>query len=176
MAPADEQRAPADTFRLIIATARRLYGGCTSVSVTTVDQLEGDRHPFTTAHGTGVSRSVDALQYSLAEGPCIDALELDAVTFVRADDLAGADNTDVWPDLCRAVAGFGVRSSLSIAVPWSAFRTGLQAEQRAVGAINLYAPHAHAFDRSETLAMFLGSWAGAVTSGRPPADVLQESL
>lgn len=176
MASTGEALVSGDVAQLIVDAARRLYGGCASVSVTTVDQLEGDRDPYKTAGGTGISPSIDNLQYLLAEGPCIDALELDAVTFVRADDLAGCDNAGVWPGLCDAVGAFGVRSSLSIAVPWSAFRSGLQAEQRAIGSINLYSCEAHAFDPSERRAMFLGSWAGAITSGRQPAEVLEDSI
>ncbi|MHC1561804.1 hypothetical protein ACR9E3_22825 [Actinomycetospora sp. C-140] len=164
----------ADALQLILDTAELVYGGCASISVTTVDQLEGDPDPYRTVCCTGVSRSVDALQYELREGPCIDAVELDAVTYVLADDLAGRDDARSWPRLCHAVEASGVRSSLSIAVPWSALRNGLQTEHRAVASINFYATEAHAFGQSETQAMFFSTWAGSMMSGRDPAELLDD--
>jgi hypothetical protein len=90
---------------------------------------------------------------------------------VRADDLAGHGDAQRWPRLCGAIGALGIRSALSIAVPWSALRNGLQVDQHALGAINLYAPEPHVFEASEMRAMMLGSWAGSVVSGNRPTQV-----
>ncbi|MFC5137254.1 GAF domain-containing protein [Actinomycetospora rhizophila] len=160
-----------DVLHLVLDATRAVYPGCSSISVTTVDQLEGEVDPYTTVLGTGVSPAVDDLQYRLHEGPTVDALELDMVIPVRADDLAGPEDAERWPRLCRAIGDLGIRSALSIAVPWSALRNGLRADRRALGAINLYAPEPHAFAEPEMRAMMLGSWAGAVVTGHRPTEV-----
>ncbi|MEJ2888433.1 hypothetical protein [Actinomycetospora aeridis] len=160
-----------DVLRLVLDATRALYDECSSISITTVDQLEGDARPYSTALGTGVAPSVDAAQYRFREGPCVDALEMDMVSAVRADDLTGRGDAERWPHLSRAADALGVRSALSIAVPWSALRCGLQVDQRAVGAINLYASAPRAFGQTEVQAMMLGAWAGSVMSGNEPAAV-----
>lgn len=178
--PAPDERGtdgtgPGDVLRRVLDVTRAVFPGCSSISVTTVDQLAGDAGPYRTALGTGVAPAVDALQYRLGEGPCVDAVELDMVTPVHADDLAGGGDAQRWPDLCREIGGHGIRSALSIAVPWSALRTGLQADQHALGAINLYAPEPRAFTGPEVRALMLGSWAGSVVSGHGPAEVFHGS-
>jgi hypothetical protein len=160
-----------DVLQLVLDATRTVFPGCSSISLTTVDQLEGEARPYTTVLGTGVSQAVDALQYRLHDGPSVDALELDMVVSVRADDLAGPGDAERWPRLCQAIGDLGIRSALSIAVPWSALRNGLQADRRALGAINLYAPEPHAFDGPEMRAMMLGSWAGSVVTGHRPTEV-----
>jgi hypothetical protein len=158
-------------LRLVLDATRAVYPECSSISVTTVDQLAGRARPYTTVLGTGVAAAADALQYRLHEGPCVDALELDMVVPVRAVDFAGREDAERWPRLCRAIDGLGIRSALSIAVPWSALRNGLQVDLQALGAINLYATEPRAFEEPEMRAMMLGSWAGAVVTGHRPAAV-----
>lgn len=162
-----------DVLALVLEAATTLYGGCGSVSLTSIDQLSGDRCSYRTAASTGDSSAVDAAQYRLGEGPCIDAAEMDLVASVRADDLASTEGARFWPHFSEAAGELGVRSSLSISLPWSAFRVGLQAEQHAVGAINFYGADPHAFDRSEIQAAMLGAWVGSILSGREPAEVYE---
>ncbi|MEJ2863061.1 hypothetical protein [Actinomycetospora flava] len=162
-----------DVLALVLEAATALYGGCRSVSLTSIDQLSGDQCSYSTVASTGESGAVDAAQYRLDEGPCIDAAEMDLVASVRADDLASVEGARFWPRFSEAAGMLGVRSSLSISVPWSAFRVGLQADQHAVGAINFYGSEAHAFDRSEVQAAMLGAWVGSILSGREPAEVYE---
>ncbi|MHC1559256.1 hypothetical protein ACR9E3_09875 [Actinomycetospora sp. C-140] len=171
----DQPPGHPEVFGLVLDTAHDLYAGCPSISVTTVDQLGSERRSCTTALSTGVARSLDSLQYQLQEGPCIDALELDAVTFVRADDFHDDNDASSWPALSREVEALGVRSALSIAVPWSPFRVGLHHDHRTIGSVNFYAPDQHAFGQSETHARMFGAWVASVVSGRAPAEVLLEN-
>ncbi|NMO93133.1 hypothetical protein HH311_25505, partial [Actinomycetospora sp. TBRC 11914] len=166
----DLRRYP-DVLGLVLEAASALYRGCRSISLTSVDQLSGDECPYSTVASTGESSAVDDAQYRLEEGPCIDATAMDLLTSVCADDLT----TEVacWPRFCEAAGALGVRSTLSISLPWSAFRLGLQAEQHAVGAINFYSAEVHAFDRSEVKAVMFGSWAGSMLTGRRPAEVYE---
>ena len=88
----------------------------------------------------------DQLQYELGQGPCLDAVwEQD--TF-QIDDLA---NEPRYPEWCRRVVSeTGIRSSLSLQLfsdPGGAV---------SLGALNLYAPRARAFDpdsRGEAVAL-----------------------
>lgn len=162
-----------EVLELVLRTATALYGGCRSISLTSIDQLAGDQYPYATAAATGGSSAIDAAQYRLNQGPCIDATEMDLLTAVYADDLASADAQRCWPRFSKTADTLGVRSSLSIALPWSAFRVGLQTDQRAIGSINFYSPEAHAFDQSEVTAMRFGAWVGSILSGKKPAEVYQ---
>lgn len=155
----------------VLDAARRLFDACGSVSLTVVDQLGGEPRRFRTVASIGVAERVDAAQYLLGEGPCIEAIEVDMVAGVRADDFAADPESWSWPYLSEAAVALGVRSSLSIGVPWSAFRVGLQGQRRALGAINLYAREPHAVGWPESYVRGFGCWAGALASGREPAEI-----
>ncbi|HEY8300571.1 MAG TPA: GAF and ANTAR domain-containing protein [Jatrophihabitans sp.] len=76
---------------------------------------------------------VDAAQYSANEGPCLNAA-LDPVPMVRVDDL----RTDArWPTFAAAAVELGVLSMLSFQ---------LYTEHDTIGALNIYADEANAFD------------------------------
>lgn len=72
--------------------------------------IHGSKAPETTASTGAIPRQVDAIQYDVGEGPCLEAIEEDDVT--RADDLA----TDTqWPRFAaRAVALTPVRAMLGV--------------------------------------------------------------
>ncbi|NMO90592.1 hypothetical protein [Actinomycetospora sp. TBRC 11914] len=171
LASSGEGRTRADVVGVVLDAVGPLYGGCLSISLTLVEQLGGDRPQYRTAGPTGVADAMDAAQYRLAEGPCVEAVELDMVAVVRADDLAGSTDRRAWPDLCREADELGVRSALSIAVPWTPQRVGVDAEQWSLGAINCYASEPHAFTQTEAYGRLVGCWAGALMSGQAPADL-----
>lgn len=161
---------------LVLDSAQTFVENGASVSLTTVDQLGGDQLPYCTAVATGLAAALDAVQYESREGPCIEAVELDLVACARADDLSTAEAARLWPDFAKQASALGVRSALSIAVPWTAIDVGLQADQRALGAINFYAGEAHAFDDAEVYARKLSCWAGSVVTGRTPAEINDQLL
>jgi hypothetical protein len=81
---------------------------------------------------------VDAIQYELGSGPCVDAVLDDAV--YRSGDL---EVDTRWPQFgVRAVAETGVHSMLS-------FRL-LSEDEAVLAALNLYAESRDAFDESAT--------------------------
>ncbi|GAA4900616.1 hypothetical protein EV188_1151 [Actinomycetospora succinea] len=155
---------------LVLDSARLLFGDCRSISLTTVDQLGDGGRPRRTAASTGVAAEMDSAAFRFGEGPCVEALELDLAAVVRVDDLLAGGEASRWPRLARVAEELGVRSALSISVPWNADRVGLQAEQHALGAVNLYAAATHAFEQTELHALMFGAWAGSILTGMEPAE------
>jgi hypothetical protein len=166
----------AEVHALILDTARRLFDDCGSISLTTVDQLGGDRLDCATVASTGIAESVDELQYQLGEGPCIDAVELDLIGAIRSNDPRPAGAATCWPRFTEAAARLGVHSFMSISVPWTPLRVGLPAGRRALGSINLYARGAHAFGEADVRAEMFGCWAGSMLSGQEPVALYHEGV
>jgi GAF domain-containing protein len=110
---------------------------------------------------------VDAIQYEVGQGPCLDAIAEHEVFVI--DDLAGDER---WPPFSRRAAQeTGVRSMLS-------FRLFLEAET--LGALNLYSQQVAAFDEDAVaVGMILAAHAViAMQSARESerADHLEHAL
>lgn len=95
---------------------------CAAVSVTVVD--ERGRYVTAAASSTD-AREVDATQYELDEGPCIDSLHTGQVHY-----LADVQTEQRWPGFCERARQFGYRTVL--AVPLTAGRD-------TIGALNVFA-------------------------------------
>lgn len=78
---------------------------------------------FTTA-GTGDVEALDAHQYAINQGPCLDALD-----HGQPYRLTLRDNGSRWPDFVQAMADSGMEAML--AVP-------LTVRERTLGALNIY--------------------------------------
>jgi len=116
---------------------------------------------------------MDAVQY-VDGGPCIDALEDDAL--VDAFDRPRLRQR--WGLFADVTAHNGIEATLSLPVPW---------EGEGVLGFNLYASQPQAFDgRHEELAGMLGAWAGGAVvnadlafrsrrTARKAPEVLRES-
>jgi GAF domain-containing protein len=129
-------------LRVIADTAVRAVDGAEHAAVTTVTQGELE----TVAHTSDLPLAVDAIQYDLHSGPCVDAIV--AQTVFRCDDL----RTDLrWPEFGhRAAAETGVLSMLS-------FRMFFEDSNLIVG-LNLYSKKPAAFtDESETTGLILAT-------------------
>ncbi|MGH3183960.1 MAG: GAF and ANTAR domain-containing protein, partial [Streptosporangiaceae bacterium] len=86
-----------------------------------------------------VAREIDTIQYETGEGPCLDAITLEATVY--AEDLAGDSR---WPTFGPRAAAAGMRSLLSCRL-WAG---------GTLGALNLYArlPRAYGVtDRAKAL-------------------------
>jgi GAF domain-containing protein len=95
---------------------------CAAVSVTVVDE----RGRYVTAAASGPdAREVDATQYELDEGPCIDSLHTG-----RVHHLADLQTEQRWPGFCERARQLGYRTVL--AVPLTAGRD-------TIGALNVFA-------------------------------------
>jgi GAF domain-containing protein len=91
--------------QLLELTSRAL-STCTAVSVTVV---EDDGRYVTAAHTDESVAAVDALQYELGEGPCVDALR--QVEERYSTDLAADDR---WPAVAARAGELGLRSVLAL--------------------------------------------------------------
>lgn len=85
--------------------------------------------------------SLDRLQFTLQQGPCVDCLQGD-------DDLVVAPNIeddDRWPDYAPLAVELGLRAQMAVKLPLDA--------GRAVGSLNLYSTSSEDIDlRAEPLA------------------------
>jgi GAF domain-containing protein len=128
----------------LVAVTATIVGRDASASLTV---LPGRGSPRTLAATDDLPRGVDSLQYSLREGPCLEAIESNDVALTG--DLR---HDDRWPSFGPACAAqFNVHSMLGV-------RLLLDGPER--GALNLYAPAQHAFsdadvDLAATLSPFI---------------------
>ena len=105
--------------------------GCDAVGVTVVME---DR-PRTAAYTTAKTLEIDAVQYAVGDGPCLDAFRHGRENLV---DLGGA--LERWPMFTASVPIDHVQTLF--AVP-------LVSGTRCFGALNLYGEKRHAFDHSD---------------------------
>lgn len=123
----------------------------------------------TVAH-TGDAAIADAAQYALDEGPCPEAIALNHVTVLGADDLTGGP--PAWPRFTDAAGHLGIRSAVSIGIPWTTFWTGpADPDRPPVGAINFYAATPYGFLTKEPEAISLGIHVGSRLTGADPATL-----
>jgi GAF domain-containing protein len=107
---------------------------------------------------------VDIDQYRANEGPCLEAARTQQVVRVRIDDAARR-----WPAFADNVAGMGVASYLS---------APLAADERHVGALNLYSFSDHGFSNLDEvlLQVFVAAVEGAVWNARRAEQWQAESV
>jgi GAF domain-containing protein len=118
----------------IVAIANREVPGAESTSITL---LRADK-AFTAAHHGEMSLAADELQYEEDYGPCMDAGRVGVV--LRVDDMRTETR---WPAYVARVVDTGVRSSLSVPLPY---------QGSTIGALNIYSSRPTAFASSESLA------------------------
>lgn len=118
-----------DYLERVVHAVRRHVEGCDEVGVTI---LSNDR-PHTAAYTTVQTLEIDAAQYALDEGPCLDAARDRREQHVP--DLCRDDGR--WPRFAEVSRQDGMRSLY--AVP-------LVSGDECVGALNLYAWETEAFD------------------------------
>ena len=136
------------TLRRIADLAVRSIAGCDAVGVT----INDGGTPTTQAATGGLVYEVDAYQYDIDEGPCLQAV-LDR-NMVSVEDMASDER---WPRFTRHAADRGLHSSLSLP---------LMVRGDALGALNLYAFRPKAFTTAErqTATMFAAQAAVAVAN------------
>ena len=117
----------------IVAIANREVPGAESTSITLV---RADK-PFTAAHHGAMSLAADELQYEHGHGPCMDAGRGGVV--LRVDDMRTETR---WPDYVAHVVDTGVRSSLSVPLPY---------QGSTIGALNIYSSRPTAIASQESL-------------------------
>jgi GAF domain-containing protein len=130
-------RTLADVLGEVTTLAARAIPGAQSTSITLI---RGDR-PFTAAHHGEMALEADEIQYEQGYGPCMDAGRGGVV--LRVDDMAAEQR---WPDYAARVRRIGVRSSLSIPLPY---------QGTSIGALNNYSSEPAAFAGPESLEVSL---------------------
>jgi len=136
------------TFEKVIKRAVETIPGCDHASIT----LRGRRGRAATGAATDEpATQADALQYTLEEGPCVDAA-FESTDFV-IDDLRSEQR---WPKWATATADLGLRAALAIR---------LHSDSETLGALNLYSDTAGAYDdEARTIALIFASHAADAMS------------
>jgi GAF domain-containing protein len=116
-----------DVLTEIVQISRRAIPGAEASSIT----LIRDDRAFTAAHDGQIAMDADELQYERGYGPCLDAGRSGEVFLVEDMHLE-----ERWPDYARHAAELGVRSSLSVPLPF---------QGATIGALNNYARRPRAF-------------------------------
>jgi len=117
----------------ITEIAARGVSGAEAVSIT---MLRGEK-PFTAAYSGEMALQADELQYAEDSGPCMDAGRGGVV--LRIDDMPTETR---WPRYVARVREEGVRSSLSVPLPY---------QGTYIGALNVYSSQPAAFASAESL-------------------------
>ncbi|MGY2001589.1 ANTAR domain-containing protein [Blastococcus sp. SYSU DS1024] len=144
----------------ITTIAARAVPGADAVSTTLV---RGDK-AFTAGYRGDMALAADELQYAEGSGPCLDAGRGGVV--LRIDDVRTEER---WPAYMARVRATGVRSSLSVPLPY---------QGSSIGALNVYSSRPAAFARPESLAAALGvaeSIAVAVANADAHAQLTEQA-
>lgn len=115
----------------LVAAVNANIDGCDAVGVTVVME---DR-PRTAAYTTAGTLEIDAVQYAVGDGPCLDAFRNGRENLV---DFAGGEER--WPAFMAGCEAGEVQSLLALP---------LESGGRRFGALNLYGYARHAFDHSD---------------------------
>lgn len=143
-----QQEDPHDTLVEVVRAAVDLVPGCDEGSISVV--LER-RQVHSEAASGELPRVVDALQEKLGQGPCLDAAYEHET--VRVPDMAGERR---WPRFSAAAAAAGALGMMS-------FQLYVQGDT--LGALNLFARRAHAFDdESEHVGLLFAAHAAVAYS------------
>lgn len=124
----------------VVHAVRNHIAGCDEVGVT----LLVDGRPSTVAYTTVTTLEIDAVQYQLDEGPCLEAArERTEVVASLGGAVNGGGGTadERWPNFAEAVRADGMRSLLALP---------LVSGDQCVGALNLYGHAPQAFAAAET--------------------------
>ena len=123
----------ADVLAEIAGIARQSIPAAEAVSITLIRGEDA----FTAAYDGQLARDADELQYERGYGPCMDAGRA-GQTFLVED----MQTEQRWPDYAQHATRIGVRSSLSVPLPF---------QGATIGALNSYARRPEAF-RAEDVA------------------------
>ncbi len=158
------QDSPEKVRERVTRAAVDTVEGCDHAAISVVRRHGGIE---TVAATDDVAPRVDAIQYEVGQGPCLDAITEHEVYLI--DDLAADER---WPPFShRAAQETGVRSMLS-------FR--LFVEKDTIGALNLYSRRPDAFDEhARAVGTVLAAHAAIAVQGaqqRERAEQLDRAL
>ena len=146
----------------IVAIAVQVVPGAELASLTQRDE-QGQFH--TPAQTDGLAATLDKLQYTYGEGPCVSATLAGGTGTITSPDLGSASE---WPSWGPAAAEQGVRSVLAVGL----FPDG---EPPRLGAINCYATQPHGLSTADTnVALLLAAHAATALSARHAVEAAQQ--
>ena len=150
-----------DVLTEIVHVASTGIPGAESTSITLIRGEEA----YTAAHAGEMALAADELQYERGYGPCMDAGRGGVV--LRIDDMATETR---WPDYSARVLDVGVRSSLSVPLPY---------QGTSIGALNNYSSEVGAFrgeDAMTAAVQVAEVVAVAVANAEAHAQVVDQAL
>jgi GAF domain-containing protein len=143
----------------ITGIARRAMSGPEAASITLI---RGDK-AFTAAYDGRMALDADELQYERGYGPCMDAGRA-GQTF-QVDDMRTEQR---WPDYAKHAATRGVRSSLSVPLPF---------QGATIGALNTYSGRPEAFGKDDVaLALDIAGWVALAIGNAEASSRTSEDL
>jgi GAF domain-containing protein len=153
------QPTPESTAERLTALAVELVAGADDAGVSLA---RGRGRIDTVAPTSDLVAEADELQHRLGEGPCVDALHADEV------DVPDLAHDDRWPDWRPRVVAAGVGAMLCVQ---------LDLADRGLGALNLYAGEANAFDDADRVtARHLASHAAVALSSAHEKATLEKAV
>jgi len=155
--PADEDVVDG-ALRLVVALARATVSGADGVSVS----LNRHGQLSTVAASDQTILDMDADQYATGEGPCVDA-SVEGRWF-HAESL---DQETRWPAFTPKARMLGIKAILS---------TPLLAEERPVGALNIYSKRSAAFAAEQQALASIFATEASVILRQAGADVSEDQL
>ena len=150
-----------ETLTTIVDTARNSLPGFDEVGISTFDH-KGAVH--TRAGTSDFVWELDRIQYSLAEGPCVDSLrEASVVVAPRIQD------DQRWPRYAPRAARLGLKSQLAV-------RLYLD-DEGTLGGLNIYSTTSEDIDvDAESIAELFATHAAIALGNAREVDTLQEAL
>ncbi|GIJ74566.1 ANTAR domain-containing protein [Virgisporangium ochraceum] len=149
-----------DTLDAIVAGAVDTVPGAELAGLMVVERR---RNIDTRAVTDDLARHVDQVQYDTGQGPCLDAIHRQRT--VRIIDLAAETR---WPEFALRAVELGIRSMLSFQ---------LYVRHGNLGALNLYAREADAFDdESEHTGLLFAAHAAVAMSDARQVDQLNRAV
>jgi len=150
-----------ETLQRIVEVARDSVPGFDQVGISTVDRKG---HVETRATTGELVRTLDAAQYDLGEGPCVDTLR-DAEVVVVPD--IGGDGR--WPRYAPIAVRHGVRSQLALKLYLD--------QEGTLGGINLYSTTSSDVDpQAQPIAELFATHAALALGNAREKDTLNEAL
>lgn len=148
-----------EVLQELTTIARRAMPGSEATSITLIRREE----PYTAAHDGQMALDADELQYERDYGPCVDAGRSGMIFLIT--DMRTEER---WPDYARHAAARGVRSSLSVPLPF---------QSTTIGALNNYSTSPDAFGEDDVaVGEEVASWvAFAVANASAAASVAVEA-
>lgn len=147
---ADDPRSVEETLATIVETARVSLPGFEHIGISTLD---GQGKPHTRAATSRLVRTLDNLQYTLWEGPCVDTLQNASIVEAPA-----IQNDSRWPRFVAAATPLGLRSQLAVHLHLG--------DEGTAGGLNLYSTTSDAVDpESVDISILLATY-GAVALGK----------